>query len=95
MDGIGCERSELQRFCFKNVSLRRYGSFHGLIELCYLDGCRKVAKNQTKLFHSQIHSKRQWQCSFFKILKIKAQFGCFTLLVEAFKQFTPQEYILF
>ena len=27
-DGKGCKMSEVQRFCCKNVSLRRYGSFN-------------------------------------------------------------------
>ena len=37
MDGTGYERSELQRFCCKNVLLRRHGSFNGLVVLCHLE----------------------------------------------------------
>ena len=33
MNGTGFEMAEIQRFCFKNVLLRRYGSFNGLVEL--------------------------------------------------------------
>ena len=37
MGEIECERSEVQRFCCKRISLRRYGSFNGLIELRNLE----------------------------------------------------------
>ena len=37
MDRTGSEKSELQRFCSKNVSLRRYGSFNGLSVLHHLE----------------------------------------------------------
>ena len=47
MDRTGCERTELHTFCCKNVSLRRYGSFNGLILLHQLtwtaDKCRQIA----------------------------------------------------
>ena len=37
MDGMKCEKSEIQRFCCKNVSLRWCGSFNGSIELFHLE----------------------------------------------------------
>ena len=47
MDGMECERSKLQRFCSKNISLRRYGSSIGLVVLhqsSIADECRKITK---------------------------------------------------
>ena len=57
MDGTGCERSELQRFCCKNVSFRRYGSFNGFVVLRHLEllTSTEKAKKLTMLFHSQNH----------------------------------------
>ena len=41
---MGFKKSEIQRFCCKNMSLRRYGSFNGFIELHHLELLRS-AKN--------------------------------------------------
>ena len=51
-----------------------------------------------KLFYGRIHwfyylSKDCTYIMFIKYL-FKSQFGCFTLSVEVFKQFTPKGYIL-
>ena len=53
MDGMGCERSELQRFCCKNMSLRKYGSFNSLVALCHLEFLVSAEK-QTTLFILQV-----------------------------------------
>ena len=46
MDKSGCERSEIKRFCCKNISLRRYGSFNGFFELYYLELLMSTGKLQ-------------------------------------------------
>ena len=55
MDETRCDGSELQRFCCKNISLRRYGGFNGLVVLCHLELLTSAEKlqKQTKLFHFQ------------------------------------------
>ena len=52
-----CERSELQRFCSKNVSLRRYGSFNSLIVLCHLESLTKKIAKINMQFNSQTHKE--------------------------------------
>ena len=53
IDRMRCERSELQGFCCKNVSLRRYGSFNGLVVLPYLELLKTTGELQkpAMLFH--------------------------------------------
>ena len=50
------KRSELQRLCCKNISLRRYDSFKGNVELRQIELLMSAEKlqKQTTLFHSQI-----------------------------------------
>ena len=57
MDGMGCDKSELERFCCTDVFLRIYGSFDGLVELCHLELLTSTEKLQKEmaLFHSQTH----------------------------------------
>ena len=57
MDGAGCERSDYKDFCCKNVTLRGYGSFNGLVELYHLEFLMSTEKLQKiiMLFHSQTH----------------------------------------
>ena len=47
MDRVGCERSELQRFCCKNVLLTKYSSFDGLVELYihHFELCMRAEKS--------------------------------------------------
>ena len=47
MDRVGCERSELQGFCYKNVSLTKYNSFDGFVELYirHFELCMRAEKS--------------------------------------------------
>ena len=56
---MGYERSELQIFCCENVSLRRYGSFNGLVVLWHLKSLMSAERSQklTMLFYSQTHQE--------------------------------------
>ena len=59
MDGMGCEKSEVQRFCCENILFRRYGNFYGLVVLCHLELLMTAEKSQklTMLFYSQTHQE--------------------------------------
>ena len=51
MDGMGFERQEIHHSCCKSTSLRRYGSFIGLVVLCHLELTDKCTLEKLSKFH--------------------------------------------
>ena len=62
MDGMGCERSEVQRFCCENILFRRYGNFNGLIVLCHLELLMIAEKSQKVCYFTLKLTKSSCTC---------------------------------